>query len=51
MNAMLLTHYHNTDAMQTLGLSKSLERYSRSSLGRPVKESQESTGVERKATG
>jgi hypothetical protein len=32
-------------------LSESLERYSRSSLDRPVEESQEVTDVERKATG
>ena len=51
MNVTQRTRHHNIDAMQTLGLSKSLERYSRSPLGRPVEESQEGTGVERKATG
>jgi hypothetical protein len=46
---MQLTRHH--DAMQTLSLSESLKRYFRSSLGRPVEESQEATDVERKATG
>ena len=49
MNVTRLTRHH--DATQTLGLSESLERHSRSSLGRPVEESQEATDVERKATG
>jgi len=47
---MQLTHHHNADAMHTLSLSESLERYSRSLLGWPVEESQEGTDIEREAT-